>query len=149
MTAVLNFTPEALAGIFLGKITKWNDPAITGPNPGVKLPDEDIVVVHRSDGSGTTYIWVDYLSKISQEWETRLGRGTSVNWPVGLGGKGNEGVSRVRSSRRAFSLGYVELIYAVQNKMAYGKVKNAAGVFVKADLASVTAAAGCGKGHAG
>jgi phosphate transport system substrate-binding protein len=93
VTAALNFTPEALAGIFLGKITKWNDPAITGSNQGVKLPDSDIVVVHRSDGSGTTYIWTDYLSKISEEWKTKVGKGTSVNWPVGLGGKGNEGVT--------------------------------------------------------
>ena len=89
----LNFTPEALAGIYLGKITKWNDPAIAGSNKGVNLPDTDIVVVHRSDGSGTTYIWVDYLSKISEEWKTKVGKNTSVNWPVGLGGKGNEGVS--------------------------------------------------------
>ncbi|MGO8819014.1 MAG: phosphate ABC transporter substrate-binding protein PstS [Terriglobia bacterium] len=136
----LNFTPEALAGIYLGKITKWNDPAITGPNPGVKLPDTDIVVVHRADGSGTTYIWVDYLSKVSEEWKTKVGKNTSVNWPVGLGGKGNEGVSGLVKQQPG-AIGYVELIYAIQNNMPYGKVKNAAGVFVKADLASVTAAA--------
>ena len=93
VTVQLNFTPEALAGIFLGNITKWNDPAIAGPNPGVKLPGNPIVVVHRSEGSGTTYCWTDYLSKVSKEWETKVGRGSSVQWPVGLGGKGNEGVS--------------------------------------------------------
>ena len=93
VNAALNFTPEALAGIYLGKITKWNDPAITGPNPGVNLPERDIIVVHRSDGSGTTYIWTDYLSKVSDEWKTKVGKNTSVNWPVGLGGKGNEGVA--------------------------------------------------------
>jgi phosphate transport system substrate-binding protein len=136
----LNFTPEALAGIFLGSIKKWNDAAIAGANPGVKLPGTDIVVVHRSDGSGTTYVWVDYLCKVSKEWETKVGRGTSVNWPVGLGGKGNEGVSgQVQQTPNA--IGYVELIYAVQNKIAYGKVKNSAGAFVQASLASVTAAA--------
>src|SRR3984885_12313073 len=136
----LNFTPEALAGIFLGKITKWNDPELMKANPGVKLPGADIVVVHRSDGSGTTYIWTDYLSKVSKEWEMKAGRGTSVNWPVGLGGKGNEGVSG-QVQQTPNSIGYVELIYAVQNKMSYGKVKNANGEFVLADLASVTAAA--------
>jgi phosphate transport system substrate-binding protein len=140
VTGELNFTPDALAGIFLGKITKWNDPEIAKANPGVKLPGSDIVVVHRSDGSGTTFIWVDYLAKISPEWKTKVGVGTSVNWPVGLGGKGNEGVAgQIKQTEN--SIGYVELIYAVQSKMAYGKVKNAAGVFVKADLASVTAAA--------
>ncbi len=136
----LNFTPEALAGIFLGNITKWNDPAIAGANPGVGLPDTDIVVVHRSDGSGTTYIWVDYLSKVSEEWKTKVGKNTSVNWPVGLGGKGNEGVSGLVKQTPG-AIGYVELIYAIQNKMPYGKVRNSSGVFVKADLASVTAAA--------
>jgi phosphate transport system substrate-binding protein len=145
VTAQLNFTPEALAGIFLGTIKKWNDPAITGPNTGVKLPANDIVVVHRSDGSGTTYCWVDYLSKVSKDWETKVGRGTSVNWPVGLGGKGNEGVTgQVKQTPN--SIGYVELIFAVQNKMSYGKVKNAEGEFVLADLGSVTkAAAGAAK----
>jgi phosphate transport system substrate-binding protein len=140
----LSFTPEALAGIFLGKITKWNDPELMKANPGVKLPAADIVVVHRSDGSGTTYIWTDYLSKVSKEWETKAGRGTSVNWPVGLGGKGNEGVSG-QVQQTPNSIGYVELIYAVQNKMKTGKVKNAAGVFVEASLAGVTAAAASSK----
>ena len=140
VTAKLNFTPEALAGIFLGKITKWNDPELVKANPGVNLPANDIAVVHRSDGSGTTFIWVDYLSKVSKEWETKVGRGTSVNWPVGLGGKGNEGVAG-QVKQQPNSIGYVELIYAIQNKMAYGKVKNAAGEFVEASLASVTAAA--------
>jgi phosphate transport system substrate-binding protein len=136
----LNFTPEALAGIFLGKITKWNDPAITAVNKGVNLPDSDIVVVHRSDGSGTTYIWTDYLSKISEEWKSKVGKGASVNWPKGLGGKGNEGVTgQIKNAPN--SIGYVELIYAVSNNIPYGNVKNSSGVFVKADLASVSAAA--------
>ena len=140
VSAELNFTPEAIAGIFLGNVTKWNDPAITGANKGVNLPGGDIVVVHRSDGSGTSYIWTDYLSKVNDEWKGKVGKGTSVNWPVGLGGKGNEGVSGlVKQTPNA--IGYVELIYAVQNKMAYGKVKNSSGDFVKADLAGVTAAA--------
>jgi phosphate transport system substrate-binding protein len=136
----LNFTPEALSGIFLGTVTKWNDPAITSANPGVKLPGDDIVVVHRSDGSGTSYIWTDYLSKVSPAWQSKVGKGTSVNWPVGLGGKGNEGVSALIQQTPG-SLGYVELIYAIQNHMPYGKVKNSSGTFVKADLASVSAAA--------
>jgi phosphate transport system substrate-binding protein len=136
----LNFTPEALAGIYLGKITKWNDPALTGPNPKAKLPAEDIVVVHRADGSGTTYIWTDYLSKVSDEWKAKVNRNTSVNWPVGLGGKGNEGVAG-QVKQTPYAIGYVELIYAIQNKMPYGRVKNSSGVFVKADLAGVTAAA--------
>src|ERR1700674_2205051 len=136
----LNFTPEALSGIFLGKITKWNDPAIASANPGMKLPGDDIVVVHRSDGSGTSYIWTDYLSKVSPEWMTKVGKATSVNWPVGLGGKGNEGVSAL-IEQTPDSIGYVELIYAIQNKIAYGRVKNSSGAFVKADLASVSAAA--------
>ncbi len=140
VSAELNFTQAALAGIYLGKITKWNDPEITKPNPGVNLPADDIVVVHRSDGSGTTYIWVDFLCKVSKEWETKVGRDTSVNWPVGLGGKGNEGVSGL-VKQTPDSIGYVELIYALQNKLPYGKVQNKEGVFVKADLASVTAAA--------
>jgi len=136
----LNFTPEALSGIFLGTVTKWNDPAIASANPGVKLPGDDIVVVHRSDGSGTSYIWTDYLSKVNPAWQSKVGKGTSVNWPVGLGGKGNEGVSALVQQTPG-SLGYVELIYAIQNKMPYGKVKNSSGAFVKADLASVSAAA--------
>jgi phosphate transport system substrate-binding protein len=136
----LNFTPESLAGIFLGKITKWNDPEIAKANPKVKLPSTDILVIHRTEGSGTTYVWVDYLSKVSSEWQSRVGKGASVNWPVGLGGKGNEGVSgQVKQSPN--SIGYVELIYAAQNKMSYGRVRNSSGNFVKADLASVTAAA--------
>ena len=140
VTAKLNFTPEALAGIFLGKITKCNDPELVKANPGVNLPANDIAVVHRSEGSGTTFIWVDFLSKVSKEWETKVGRGTSVNWPVGLGGKGNEGVAG-QVKQQPNSIGYVELIYAIQNKMNYGKVKNASGEFVEASLASVTAAA--------
>jgi len=138
--ASLNFTPDALAGIYLGKITKWNDQAIAGPNKGVKLPAEDIVVVHRADGSGTTYCWTDYLSKVSDEWKTKVNKATSVNWPVGIGGKGNDGVTgTVKNTPN--SIGYVELIYAEQNKIPYGSVKNAAGSFVKASLASVSAAA--------
>jgi phosphate transport system substrate-binding protein len=140
VTVALNFTPEALAGIFLGKITKWNDPAIVAANKGVNLPGSDIVVVHRSDGSGTTYIWTDYLSKVSEEWKSKVGKGASVNWPVGLGGKGNEGVTgQIKNAPN--SIGYVELIYAVSNNIPYGNVKNSSGVFVKADLASVSAAA--------
>jgi phosphate transport system substrate-binding protein len=140
VTGVLNFTPEALAGIFLGKVTKWDDPAIAGSNKGVSLPAADIIVVHRSDGSGTTYIWTDYLSKVSDEWKSKVSKGTSVNWPVGLGGKGNEGVTGL-VKQTPNSIGYVELIYAVQNNIPYGTVKNSSGNFVKADLASVTAAA--------
>jgi phosphate transport system substrate-binding protein len=140
VSADLNFTPQALAGIYLGKITKWNDPAIAGPNSGVTLPSDEIVVVHRSDGSGTTYIWTDYLSKISSEWKEKVGNSTAVNWPKGLGGKGNEGVSGL-VKQTPDSIGYVELIYAIQNKMPYGSVKNSSGAFIKADLASVTAAA--------
>jgi len=140
VTAALNFTPEALAGIFLGKITKWNDPAIAGVNKGINLPGADIVVVHRSDGSGTTYIWTDYLSKVSDEWKNKVGKGASPNWPVGLGGKGNEGVTgQIKNAPN--SIGYVELIYAVSNNIPYGSVKNSSGAFVKADLASVSAAA--------
>jgi phosphate transport system substrate-binding protein len=136
----LNFTQKALAGIFLGTITKWNDPEIANANMGVSLPGTDIVVVHRSDGSGTSYIWTDFLSKASDDWKTKVGKGTSVNWPVGLGGKGNEGVSGL-VKQTPNSIGYIELIYAVQNNISYGKVQNPAGKFVKADLAGVTAAA--------
>jgi phosphate transport system substrate-binding protein len=136
----LKFTPDALAGIFLGKITKWNDAELTRANPDVNLPGDDIVVVHRSDGSGTTYVWVDYLSKVSEEWKTKVGKSTSVNWPVGLGGKGNEGVAGL-VKQTPNSVGYVELIYAIQNKMPYGLVRNSSGSFIKADLASTTAAA--------
>ncbi len=140
VTAELKFTPESLSNIYLGKITKWNDPALTGPNPGVKLPNTDIVVVHRSDGSGTTYIWTDYLSKINPAWASKVGRNTSVNWPVGLGGKGNEGVAGLVKETPG-AIGYVELIYAIQTHIPYGVVENKAGKFIKADLASVTAAA--------
>jgi phosphate transport system substrate-binding protein len=136
----LNFTPDALAGIFLGKITKWNDPAIAAVNKGVKLPAEEIVVVHRAEGSGTTYIWTDYLSGVSDEWKTKVGKGASVNWPVGIGGKGNEGVTGTIKNTPN-SIGYVELIYAESNKIPYGSVQNSAGVFVKASLAAVSAAA--------
>ncbi len=145
VNSALNFTPEALAGIYLGKITKWNDPSIAGANKGTNLPGQDIIVVHRSDGSGTTYIWTDYLSKVSDEWKSKVNKSTSVNWPVGLGGKGNEGVTGLVKQTPG-SIGYVELIYAVQNKIPYGSVKNSSGAFIKADLASVTtAAAGAAK----
>jgi phosphate transport system substrate-binding protein len=137
----LKFTPDVIAGIYLGKITSWNDPAIAKANSGVSLPNTPIVVVHRSDGSGTTYVWTDYLSKVSSEWANSVGNGTSVHWPAGLGAKGNEGVAgMIRQMDGAF--GYVELIYAVQNNIPYGPVKNAAGNFVKASLDSTTAAAG-------
>jgi phosphate transport system substrate-binding protein len=136
----IKFTPEALAGIFLGTIGKWNDKAITSANPGVNLPDRDIIVIHRSEGSGTTFIWTDYLSKISPDWLSRVGRGASVKWPCGLGGKGNEQVSGMIRQMPG-SIGYIELIYAVQNNIPYGSVKNAAGNFEKASLESVTAAA--------
>src|SRR6202521_2743664 len=136
----LNFTPDALAGIFLGKVTKWNDPVIASANKGVKLPADDIVVVHRAESSGTSYVWTDYLSKVSDEWKTKVGKGAAVNWPVGLGGKGNEGVTGL-IKQTPNSVGYVELIYAAQNNIAYGSVKNASGSFVKADLAGVSAAA--------
>ncbi|HZC65418.1 MAG TPA: phosphate ABC transporter substrate-binding protein PstS [Candidatus Dormibacteraeota bacterium] len=140
VSASLNFTPEALAGIFLGRVTKWNDPAIASANKGVNLPGDDIVVVHRSDGSGTTYIWTDYLSKVSPDWNTKPGKGASISWPVGLGGKGNEGVSGlIRQTPN--SIGYVELIYAVQTKIEYASVKNSSGTFIKADFNSVSAAA--------
>ena len=140
LSAELKLTSDALAGIFLGKITKWNDKAIASVNPEVKLPDLDIVVIHRSDGSGTTYIFTDYLSKVSSDWQSQVGKGTSVKWPIGLGGKGNEGVAGMIRQMQG-GIGYVELIYAVQNKIPYGSVKNAAGNFLKASLESVTAAA--------
>ncbi|NNN06000.1 MAG: phosphate ABC transporter substrate-binding protein PstS [Elusimicrobia bacterium] len=136
----LRFDGPALAAIFMGKITNWNDPALAKLNPGVKLPDLAITVVHRSDGSGTTYCWVDYLSKVSPAWEKTVGRGTSVNWPVGLGGKGNEGVSGLVAQTPG-AIGYVELIYALQNKMSFGSVRNKSGKFLKASIAGVTAAA--------
>ena len=140
VTGELKFTPDVLADLFLGKIKKWNDPRLAKANPGVKFPDTDIVIVHRSDGSGTTYIFTDFLSKVSSEWKDKVGKGTSVNWPVGLGGKGNEGVAGTVKQTEG-SIGYVELIYAVQNNMPYGSVQNPAGNFVKASLDSVTAAA--------
>jgi phosphate transport system substrate-binding protein len=136
----LKFTPDVIAGIYLGKITSWNDPAIAKANPGTSLPNASIVVVHRSDGSGTTYIWTDYLSKISPDWNGQVGKGTSVKWPVGLGAKGNEGVAgMIRQMEGSF--GYVELIYALQNKITFGSVRNASGNFVTASLDSTTAAA--------
>jgi phosphate transport system substrate-binding protein len=138
--AELKFTGPLLADIFLGKVTKWNDPAITKLNPGVNLPAMDIVVAHRADGSGTTYIWVDYLAKVSPEWKKTAGVATSVNWPVGIGGKGNEGVAGLVKQTPG-SIGYVELIYALQNKISYGPVQNMAGEFVTASVDSVTAAA--------
>jgi phosphate transport system substrate-binding protein len=136
----LKFSGPLLADIFLGKITKWNDPAIVKLNPGVSLPTTDITVVHRSDGSGTTYIWVDYLAKVSPEWKTKVGVNTSVNWPTGVGGKGNEGVAGLVTQTPG-SIGYVELIYAIQNKISYGTVQNMDGEFVQASEQSVTAAA--------
>lgn len=140
VTAELKFTPQLLADIFLGKISNWSDPVIAKVNPGINFPNQEIIVVHRSDGSGTTFIWTDYLSKVSPEWKAQVGANTSVKWPKGLGGKGNEGVA---GSIRQLpgSIGYVELIYALQNKILYGSVQNSAGVFLKASLESVTAAA--------
>jgi phosphate transport system substrate-binding protein len=139
-SAEIKFTGPLLADIFLGKVVKWNDPAIAKVNPGVKLPDTDITVVHRSDGSGTSYIWVDYLAKVSPEWKKNVGVSTAVKWPVGLGGKGNEGVAGLVKQTPG-SIGYVELLYAVQNKIAFGAVQNANGEFVKASIPAVTAAA--------
>ena len=144
VTASLNFTQKAISGIFLGNITLWNDPEIANANPGVSLPGSAIVVVHRSDGSGTTYCWADFLTKISGEWARRVGKGTSVNWPTGLGGKGNEGVAGLVKQTPG-SIGYVELIYALQNKISYGKLQNKAGKFVECSLASVSAAAASAK----
>jgi phosphate transport system substrate-binding protein len=140
VTGEVKFTPEALAGIFLGKIQNWNDPAITKVNAGVNFPNQPIIVIYRSDGSGTTFIFTDYLSKISSDWNNTVGKGTSVKWQIGMGGKGNEGVAgQIR--QLSGSIGYVELIYAVQNKISYGSIKNAAGNFVKASLEGVTEAA--------
>lgn len=136
----LQFVPAALAGIFLGEITKWNDPLLSAANPDVHLPDRDIVVVFRSEGSGTTYIWTDYLSKVNDKWKQKVGVGTSVKWPVGAGAIGNAGVAN-RIKEIPYSIGYVELAYAVEKKLGYGAVKNQAGKFVKADIGSVTAAA--------
>jgi phosphate transport system substrate-binding protein len=136
----LKLTPEALAGIFLGKVQMWNDPPIAKENPGVNLPAAAIVPVHRSDGSGTSFVFTDYLSKVSPEWEKTVGRGTSVNWPVGIGGKGNEGVTGL-VKQTPNSIGYVELVYALQNKLQYGDLRNQAGRYVAPTLESVTAAA--------
>jgi phosphate transport system substrate-binding protein len=136
----LRLDAPTIADIYLGRLTKWNDPRMAKLNPGVKLPDSDIIVVHRSDGSGTTYVFVDYLSKVSPEWQKKVGRATSVNWPIGLGGKGNEGVTQqVRQTEGA--VGYVELIYAISNDLPYSIVKNAAGNFVEPTLQTATAAA--------
>jgi phosphate transport system substrate-binding protein len=140
VSAPLKFSGAVLADIFLGKITKWNDPAIAKLNAGVSLPAADITVVHRSDGSGTTYIWVDYLAKVSPKWKQKVGVNTSVNWPVGVGGKGNEGVAGLVKQTPG-SIGYVELIYALQTRISYGSVQNLAGRFVAASTESVTAAA--------
>jgi phosphate transport system substrate-binding protein len=136
----LRFSPEVIANICLGKITKWNDKAIAADNPGVKLPGKSIILVHRSDGSGTNYIFTDYLSKVSPEWKQRVGKGTSVRWPLGLGAKGNEGVAGMLRQMDG-SFGYVELIYAIQNKIAYGAMKNSSGNYIKGSLESTTAAA--------
>ena len=136
----IKFSGAVLADIFLGKVTKWNDPVLVKLNPAAKLPATDITVVHRSDGSGTTYIWVDFLAKVSPEWKKRVGVATSVNWPTGVGGKGNEGVAGLVQQVPG-SIGYVELIYALQNKIAYGSVQNLAGEFMRASVQSVTAAA--------
>ncbi len=138
--AQLRFTGEVLAAIYLGQITKWNDSRIAALNPGVRLPDDDIIPVHRSDGSGTNYIFTDYLSKVSPDFQQHVGKGTSVNWPGGLGGQGNPGVAST-VSRTPGAIGYVELIYALQNHIAYGVVQNAAGRWVPASLASTRAAA--------
>jgi len=140
VTGDLKFTGKVLADMILGKITKWNDPALTALNPGVSLPGTDVAVVHRSDGSGTTYIFVDYLSKVSPDFKAKVGIATSVSWPVGVGGKGNEGVSGLVKQTPG-AMGYVELIYALQNKIDFGSVQNAAGEFIRSSLDSVTAAA--------
>jgi phosphate transport system substrate-binding protein len=140
VTQEVKFTPEILAGIFMGKIANWSDPAIAKVNPDIKFPNQSITVVHRSDGSGTSYIFTDYLSKISSDWQSSTGKGTSVKWPVGVGGKGNEGVAGMIRQLPG-SLGYIELIYALQNNINYGSVKNSSGQFIKASLESTTAAA--------
>jgi len=140
VTAPLKFTPDVLADIYLGKITKWNDARLASVNPGVTLPNQDIIVVHRSDGSGTSFIFTDYLSKVSPEWAQKAGKGTSVNWPVGLGGRGNEGVSATVQQTPG-GIGYTELGYALINKMAFGQVQNKAGSFITPSIEAVTAAA--------
>ena len=143
--ADLRFSGALLADIFLGKVTKWNDPAIAKENPGVSLSASDVTVVHRADGSGTSYIFCDFLAKSSPEWKQKVGVATSVNWPTGVGGKGNEGVAGLVKQTPG-SIGYVELIYALQNKISFGAVKNSAGEYVKASLDSVTAAAAATEG---
>jgi phosphate transport system substrate-binding protein len=140
LRADLKFSGPLLADIFLGKITKWNDAAIAKLNAGVTLPSTDITVVHRSDGSGTTYIWTDYLGKTSPEWKMKVGVGQAPNWPAGIGGKGNEGVAGLVTQSPG-SIGYVELVYAIQNKISYGAVQNMDGEFLKATVEAVTAAA--------
>lgn len=140
VTVTLKLTPELIAGIFLGNIGKWDDAKIKAANPGVTLPSKSIEVVHRSDGSGTSFVFTDYLSKVSPEWKTKVGANTSVQWPAGLGGKGNDGVAGL-VKQTPNSIGYVELIYAVQNKMAFADVQNAAGKFVKPSFEGITAAA--------
>jgi phosphate transport system substrate-binding protein len=140
VTQELNFSPEALAGVYLGTISKWNDPEIAKHNPNVSLPTNNIVVVHRQDGSGTTYVWTDYLSKVSSDWRQRVGIGISVIWPVGIAAKGNEGVVQA-VGHTPYSIGYAELTYAVRNRLLYGTVANRSGQFIKANLGSVTAAA--------
>ncbi len=144
VNAELKFAPDVLADIFLGKIDNWNNPRIAKENPGIKFPDQQIVVVHRSDGSGTNYIFTDYLSKVSPEWKNTIGKGTSVTWKTGMGGKGNEGVAGYIRNIQG-SIGYVELIYALQNKITYGMVRNSSGAYVKASLDSTTAAAASAK----
>ncbi|HMN48707.1 MAG TPA: phosphate ABC transporter substrate-binding protein PstS [Ignavibacteriaceae bacterium] len=136
----LNLSPDVLADIYLGKILKWNDKRITAINKGKNLPNKSIIVTHRSDGSGTTYIFTDYLSKVSKQWETKVGKGTSVNWPVGLGGKGNEGVAGLVKQTEG-AIGYIELAYAVQNKLDYANLQNKAGNFIKPSFDAVSAAA--------
>ena len=136
----LNFTPEILAGIYLGKITKWNDAAIRKANRGAALPDAGIVVIHRMEGSGTTYVWTDYLAKVSAEWKSTVGVGPAVKWPVGMEARGNDGVAGLVQGTPN-SVGYVELIYAVENKLSFGAVRNVNGKYIQASLASVTAAA--------
>jgi phosphate transport system substrate-binding protein len=143
VSTTLKMTPEIISGVFLGTIKKWNDPAIKEANPDAKLPDQAISVAHRSDGSGTTYIFTHYLTAVSSEWKSKVGAGKSVNWPVGLGGKGNEGVAGIVKQTPG-SVGYVELAYAVQNKMPYADVRNLNGEFITPTIESTTAAANGG-----
>ncbi|MGD0773605.1 MAG: phosphate ABC transporter substrate-binding protein PstS [Candidatus Solibacter sp.] len=149
VTRELKFSGPVLADIFLGTISKWGDPRIAKENPGVKLPNEDIVVVHRTDGSGTTFVWTDFLAKVSPQWKSKVGAAKSVSWPKGLGGAQSAGVTGL-VKQNPNSISYVELLYALQNKIGYGQVKNSAGNFVKADVATVTeAAAGAAKNMPG